>query len=594
MSFRLFKLRFRRVFRRRKQQISDSRVSADKKLEQHVIRRLHHLWDVKRFVGLWAIAVVILIGLTGWQTLALTGYFQHLAPVAGGIYREGIIGGFTNANPIYATSAVDRSVSRLIFASLFRYNSQNQLVGDLAENYDVSKDGRTYTVTLRPHLTWQDGQPLTAHDVAFTYHMIQNAATQSPLASSWAGVTVEALNDRQVSFMLPNPLASFIYNLTNGIIPKHILGEIDPGKLRSANFNTVSPVGAGPFSWGGISIKGTDPDSRQELIALSSFDDYHAGAPKLGGIIIHTYSSQSQAVDGMNNGDIDGLSGLERVPASLQSKGLNTYYLPLTAETMVFFKNSAPVFKDAKVRQALVLATDRRQIVSNLPYPSRVLREPLLPDQLGYDPHYIQPAFNLAEARSILASDNWQINKDGYFTKDKTELSFNLYALDTPESRKVAAELQREWRALGANVQVIHQAQTDFSSTLSGHDYDAVLHTVSIGIDPDVYIYWDSSQADPRSASRLNLSEYDDSNADLALEAGRTRQDPKLRAVKYGKFLAAWQKDYPALALYQPSYLYVTSRPLYNFYQDKYEINSELGRYNNVVNWEIRESHVTD
>ena len=150
----------------------------------------------------------------------------------------------------------------------------------------------------------------------------------------------------------------------------------------------------------------------------------------------------------------------------------------------------------------------------------------------------------------------------------------------------------KEWRAVGVDVPVILQDSNDFQSTLSGHDYDALLYGVSIGVDPDVFVYWDSSQADVRAAQRLNFSEYTSTTADIALEAGRTRLDPTLRIIKYKPFLQTWQVDAPALGLYQPRLLYVTHGPLFGL--TDHAINSNADRFNNVQNWEIRQARVTD
>ena len=117
--------------------------------------------------------------------------------------------------------------------------------------------------------------------------------------------------------------------------------------------------------------------------------------------------------------------------------------------------------------------------------------------------------------------------------------------------------------------------------------YDALLYGVSIGVDPDVYVYWDSSQVDLRSPSRLNFSEYSNGAANASLEAGRTRLDPALRTVKYQPFLQAWQADAPALGLYQPRFLYLTHGPVYGL--DETPINSDAQRFSNVWNWEVRE-----
>ena len=134
------------------------------------------------------------------------------------------------------------------------------------------------------------------------------------------------------------------------------------------------------------------------------------------------------------------------------------------------------------------------------------------------------------------------------------------------------------------------QTPSELQSIIAVHGYDALLYGIEIGSDPDVYPYWASSQADVRSPTRLNFSEYKSPVADSALEAGRTRTDPAIRAIKYKPFLQAWHDDAPAIALYQPRFLYLTRGQIYGF--EPTIMNKDINRYANVNNWMIRETKV--
>jgi peptide/nickel transport system substrate-binding protein len=136
------------------------------------------------------------------------------------------------------------------------------------------------------------------------------------------------------------------------------------------------------------------------------------------------------------------------------------------------------------------------------------------------------------------------------------------------------------------NLEPTSLAQRDLQVAIDTRDYDALLYGISIGTDPDQFAYWHSSQADPRSPRRLNFSDYSSRVADSALEAGRTRIDPALRAAKYVPFLQAWHDDVPAYALYRPRFLYVTRGTLFNF--DQRAMNNPTDRFSNIENWMIR------
>lgn len=593
MINRTTKLRWRRRLKRSKKQVEDFSTNAEENIDRHFFRRLGKLTKVGRFVGSWILLLVLLTALSAYETYSLSGYYQTLKAVPGGNFSEGIVGNYTNANPIFATSDVDTTVSKLVFAGLLTYNQQDQLVGDLAQSWTSDDRGITWTVTLRPNLYWQDGQPLTAADVAYTFNMIENPDTQSPLFSSWRGVQIKVINPRTIIFTLPSPLASFPESLTTGIIPQHILANIPASEMRSVDFNTISPVGAGPFSWGGISVQNNFTANREIQIGLVSNKYYHAGKPKLDGYTINVFNSQQQMINSFKSGSIDAMVGLTSLPKNLANdSSVFTYNIPLTAEVMVFLKTTAPILSDVKVRQALVRATNETSIINGLSYPVIPARSPLLPFQIGYNPSILQLSTNVAAAKQELDQDGWLVGKDGIRYKNNQPLEIQLVTQNQSEYTYVASQLQTQWKEIGVNLQVLPEDSADFQGSVGNHAYDALLYGISIGVDPDVFVYWDSSQASLNSNPHLNLSEYKSPTADASLEAGRTRTDPQLRAIKYQAFLQSWQQDAPAIALYQPRFFYVTRGQLFNF--DPTTLNTSADRLSNVANWEIREIKVSN
>lgn len=594
MQTRLIRLRFRRRLRKGQRHVGDLSIQAEQGIEQHVFKRFDRLIHVRRFVFSWTGLVVLLIcGLVA-QNLSLSRYYQSVQTVPGGIYSEGTMGRFTNANPIYATSDADATVSRLLFSSLFKIDSDGKLVGDLATKYTVDARGSTYTVKLRPQLTWHDGRSLTSADVVFTYNLIQNPDVRSPLFASWKGIEISAPDDRTVVFKLPDVLAAFPYNLTTGIVPRHLLSGIKPVDMRSADFNTVQPIGSGPFIWQAIQVSGDGkPQNSQQQIALSPFASYHGGKPKLQKFVLQIFADRSALVKSFQTGQLTAVTGLTSLPNELKNKvNMTQHNLTLRAANMVFFKTTSGVLAEQPVRRALVQAANVPQIVSQIGYPARLVRQPFLIGQLGYDPLLVQPGFDQQAAKATLDAAGWKPGHDGIRSKDKKPLRFSLVAADTPETRLVTRHLQKQWEAVGVKLDVELQGTTDFQNSLNYHGYDAILNGISIGVDPDVFVYWDSTQADIRASNRLNLSEYSNPTADVALEAGRTRLDPALRVVKYRPFLQAWQQDNPALGLYQPRVLYLTNGPVTGLSDQA--INTTSDRFSNVHNWQIREARVTN
>ncbi|MBA3758773.1 hypothetical protein H0X10_04065, partial [Candidatus Saccharibacteria bacterium] len=144
---------------------------------------------------------------------------------------------------------------------------------------------------------------------------------------------------------------------------------------------------------------------------------------------------------------------------------------------------------------------------------------------------------------------------------------------------------------IGVDVQVLLQPANDLQQvTIAQHNYDILLYGISLGNDPDVFAYWHSTQATLSMSGTLNFSEYKSTAADKSLEAGRTRADAALRAIKYKPFLEAWRNDAPALALYQPRVLYLTRTRVANF--EPKTFNSATDRFANIENWMIREGKI--
>ncbi len=588
MLGRTIKLRWRRRFRRSRRQVEDLGLQAEENLERNFFRRLSRLVGVRRFIGGWLLLVgALLIGVV-LQVRALGNYYQTIQPAPGGAYTEGILGAFTNANPLYASGGVDGAVAKLVFSGLLKYDSNDQLVGDLADTWGVDATETNYTVHLRPNLQWHDGRALTADDVVFTYQTIQNPDARSPLLPSWQGIKVAALDPQTIVFTLPNSFSSFPFALTNGIVPKHLLADSPASQLRSLRFNTANPVGSGPFKWGVIETRGTNPEDRQEIVGLTANPNYHGGVPALQRLTIRSFRGEQQLVKSFEDHELNAMIGLTEVPETLQRRrDVQEHSIPITGEVLVFFKTSLPVFSDPKVRQALIKGADTNAIIQGLSHAVVAARSPLLQSHVGYDKNITQFPSNLAEANALLDAAGWPKDAEGYRVKNGERLSFKLYAQSTSEYQYVTSTLQKQWRALGVDAQVILQDDNELQISVAGHGYDALLYGISLGTDPDVFAYWHSSQADATAATRLNFSEYRSAVADKALEAGRTRSDAALRAAKYKPFLEAWRNDAPALVLYQPRLLYITRGNLYGF--NPKTLNNATERFSNVENWMVRE-----
>lgn len=579
---------WRRGFRRHRRNALELGQQADQQIEKLLIKRFDRLISVRRFVFLWVLLFVLLFFCSVVQLRALSPYYQTLKPAPGGLYTEGLVGTFTNANPLYAVGAANVAVSRLVFSGLFKYDNKNTLVGDLAEKLSLDPSEKRYTISLKRGISWQDGAPFTADDVVFTYQTIQNIETQSSLYASWKDIKVTRQNAYSVIFELPNSLSSFPHALTNGIIPAHLLQKTPAQQLRSAPFNT-EPIGTGPFVWKFVEVSGGSRIDRQQRISLEAFDDYWANRPKLDGFSIITFTDEQQLITAFKKKQINSMSGLELLPEELaQDRNIQTYSTPLSSAVMAFFNISKPTLNDVNVRRALISGVDRLSLAELSPNYARLVDSPLLRGQLAYDPGITQLPYDLGQADQLLNQAGWVRGSEGQRVKGGQPLMLSLSSQDTPQYTQVAQFLQQQYAKLGFNIKVNYYSGDDLQgAVIINHDYDILLYGISIGVDPDVFAYWHSSQVSVTSQGRLNLSEYKSSTADQALEAGRIRSDLGLRTIKYKPFLASWKQDAPALALYQPNALYISRGSIFNY--ERKAANSSADRFYGVHNWMIRQ-----
>jgi peptide/nickel transport system substrate-binding protein len=577
------KLRARKILRSRKRQVGEISESASRNIEKHIFRKIANFTTVARFVGTWLILILILIGGVFYQTRDLGSYYLAPQPTAGGVYTEGIIGSFTTPNPLFATSTVDLSVSKLIFSSILAYDDNGVLQPDLATSVTASDDGRVYTVKLRDNVKWHDGQTLTAADVVFTYKAIQNPDTRSPYNVSWQNIRIEAKDSTTVTFTLPSAINSFRLSLTNGILPEHLLKDLSFAQLRSADFNQA-PIGTGPFVLTqAIRLDEFETIKKRQRIEFTSNKHYFKGMPKLDAYVLYALVDDKDLTDFVTRRDID-TAIFNSAPKLDQPERFITRPASLMAGTYVFFNTAQAPFNSKELRQALTYGTNVPTIVSSLGYPTSAIDGPLLANHVGYSDELHQLETDLTKAGQLLDALGWKREEGKQFrSKDGTELEIKMTTLDTNDFEKVSSALQQAWgKDLGVRLTITTLSVADLQPILLQHSYQSLLYGITLGSDPDMYAYWHSSQA---IADRFNLSLYKSAQADSALEAGRTRPDVELRAAKYRPFLDAWRNDAPAVALYQPSVFFVSNQPLFGF--EPRDLNGVADRFFNVHNWQV-------
>jgi peptide/nickel transport system substrate-binding protein len=242
----------------------------------------HFIWQA----GLAALGIA-LVFLVLFQFVSTVPVLEQPTPVVlvrGGIYVEGVVGYSEAINPILAprmapANPVDQDLSALVFEGLTSLDASGQISPSLALDWDVSEDGSVYEFRLRRGVTWHDGAPFSADDVAFTVQAIQDPDYQGDpnLSALWRDVTVYQVDDYTVRFTLGEPFPSFLYYTTIGLLPAHLVGNVPASGLGQHPFSTEKPIGTGMFQVEDIApdrvVLAVNPSYwglNQSLMALSS------------------------------------------------------------------------------------------------------------------------------------------------------------------------------------------------------------------------------------------------------------------------------------------------------------------------------------
>lgn len=532
-----------------------------------------------------AASIAVSVFLLSTLTLGIRAWLSHetLIPAIGGSYIEGAIGTPQYINPLYATgSDVDADLTRLLFSGLMRTDRDGALVPDLAESYTISEDQKTYTFTLRKNALWHDDQPVTSADVLFTLEAIQNPEYHSPLAVSFAGATVTAPDPSTIIVLVDEPFTPLLGALTVGILPQHLWADVVPQNAPLSTWN-IKPIGSGPFMFSKL-VK--DTRGALKSYTLVRNDSFYRGTVYLGEFTMKFYSDIYELTDALRNKNIEGASVLSAQDAqSLADDGVIHLGAPrLSQFTAAFFneKHSTIIAND-DIRAALALATDRALVAQaatgNLATP---IVSPILSTMPGYDASIVVPPGNFEGATALLDAAGWTIAESATLrTKDGATLSLSITTLDSPDLLAAATELQKQWSALGASVQILTVDQSTLQNdVVKNHDYDVLLAGERYGIYPDLYPFWHSSQT---TYPGLNLCGFADRDVDAAIIAARTSTDPQ-KAVDASKLLvASFNESVPAIMLYQPAYVYGVSPKLHN--TDVESVTNPSDRFASVEGW---------
>ena len=485
------------------------------------------------------------------------GVTRHSGPgktAYGDALVVGSIGEPSTLIPLLASDSASHDVAGLVFNGLVRYDKELKLEGELAESWDISRDGLTITFHLRRGVKWHDGREFTSHDVLYTYRITIDPKTPTAYADAFKQVKkAEAPDDYTFRVTYDRPFAPALESWGMSILPAHLLEGKDITKSALAR----RPVGTGPYifkEW----IAG-------QKLTLESNPDYYEGRPYIGRYIYRIIPDNSTMYMELKAGGID-MMGISPVQYKRQTdtpefKALfNKYRYPASAYTYLGYNLRHPLFSDRRVRQALTCAINKDEIVHGvLLGMGQVAHGPYKPGTWPFNPHIKDFEYNPERARSLLAEAGWRKKNDnGILVKNGKPFQFTVLTNQGNDQRlKTAVIIQHRLKAMGIDVKIrVIEWASFLTQFIDKGNFEAVMLGWTIGQDPDLFDIWDSSKTGPRE---LNFIGYKNPEVDRLLREGRSTFDMEKRKRCYYRFQEILAEDQPYTFLYVPDALPVVN-----------------------------------
>ena len=356
----------------------------------------------------------------------MLGYIDETAvgtPSDSALLRRRLIGDPATLNAVMQSGLPEQQVLQYVSRNLLDFDLRMRLVPGLAERYEVSADGRTFTFELRKDAVWEDGSPVTAADAVFTLKKILDPDTPAPVIKPlFLGMeAAEATAEKSFRVRFKKASANQVMAFVLPVLPEK--------RFVKRRF-LKAPDNRAPFSNGPYRFASWKP---QESIELTRNEKYWGPRPHFERIVFKILPDNSTAWRALVEGAIDETwidQGLKEKsaadPAFAACCRLVEYYD--LDYNYIALNNRSPFFSDARVRRALTMLLDRSSIVRSLYRGSaRIISGPWAPDSPAYDASVAPLPYDPAAAGKLLDEAGW-LDTNGNGTRDRAgkEFAFDL------------------------------------------------------------------------------------------------------------------------------------------------------------------------
>jgi peptide/nickel transport system substrate-binding protein len=455
--------------------------------------------------------------------IAVPGAAVAQDDAGGGTLIAAIDGEPDQLDPHLTSAHAAFQVLENVFDTLVEPDENLEMVPSLAESWEVSEDGLTYTFTLQDGVTFHDGSPLTADDVVYSYGRIRESANNGWRFGTVTDVT--APDDSTVVFTLSDPTPNLLTNI--GAFKG--MGIVQQANVESGDI-TTAPIGTGPFkveSW-------TSGDS----IELVRNDDYWGGAPSLDGVTFRFIPDATVALTNVQEGTAHWTDNLpeQQVNDLKASEDIVVESAP-SVEYWYFSPNEArPPFDDVRVRQALAYGIDRDAIVQAATFGNATVNQTAIPAGSGWYYDYAPYSRDVEKAKALLEEAGVSD-----LTMDLMVVSSESQAVT--DAQVIAANLAD----IGVNVSI---RQLDVSTWLADQtdgNFDAFLWSWIGNLDPSDFYY-----NQHHSGAGYNAQSYSNPEVDALLDEAGTETDRDARKALYDQAAKLIVDDASYIYLYNP------------------------------------------
>jgi peptide/nickel transport system substrate-binding protein len=474
-------------------------------------------------------------------------------PAYGDILVRGEIGDASNLIPLLASDSASHNIAGMVYNGLVKYDKDMNIVGDLAESWDITAKGLVITFHLRKGVKWHDGQPFTSADVLYTYQVTVDPKTPTAYAEDFKAVKkAEVLDDYTFRVTYEKPFAPALISWSSSILPRHLLSgtDITQSPLKR------HPIGTGPYKF-------KEWVAGQKIVLVSN-SDYFEGRPYIDGQITRIIPDTATMFLELRAQNL-GMMGLTPLQYTRQTENnlfknnFNKYRYLSFAYTYLGYNLKNPLFTDKRVRQAISYAINKEEIISGVLLGlGKPATGPYKPGSWAYNDKVQNYNYNPQKARELLREAGWtKLNSDGVLEKDGKPFVFEIVTNQGNETRQKCAEIiQRQLADIGIMVKIrILEWSAFVTNFINKRRFDAVILGWTIPLDPDAYDVWHSSKTKPEE---LNFISYNNPEADKVLENGRSIFDQKERKKYYDRFQEILAEDQPYTFLYVPDALVIT------------------------------------